>query len=184
MNGSPETPVFLPGESPWTEEPGRLQSMGSQRFGHDWATKHTHPETSRRRGRRRKLNRLEQETDICSSLSQAQASFSCSSLSAPNSLFLYLPPLPSPTPAGDPTPGPDGSSWRQRGFPVRDQRQPPACHLLAEGGKSSRWPAPRACLQLLLWVSASLLSHSANFSLGFSLTLPPRNPCRLFGRIK
>ena len=26
---------------PWTEEPGRLQSMGSQRVGHDWATKHT-----------------------------------------------------------------------------------------------------------------------------------------------
>ena len=24
------TPVFLSGESPWTEEPGRLQSMGSQ----------------------------------------------------------------------------------------------------------------------------------------------------------
>ena len=23
---------------PWTEEPGRLQSMGSQRAGHDWAT--------------------------------------------------------------------------------------------------------------------------------------------------
>ena len=23
--------VFLPGESPWTEEPGGLQSMGSQR---------------------------------------------------------------------------------------------------------------------------------------------------------
>ena len=29
------TPVFLPGESPWTEEPGRLQSMGSQTVGHD-----------------------------------------------------------------------------------------------------------------------------------------------------
>ena len=27
--------VFLPGESPWTEEPGGLQSMGSQRVGHD-----------------------------------------------------------------------------------------------------------------------------------------------------
>ena len=27
---------------PWTEEPGRLQSMGSQRVGHDWATEHTH----------------------------------------------------------------------------------------------------------------------------------------------
>ena len=34
------TPVFLPGKSPWTEEPGGLQSMWSQRVGHDWATKH------------------------------------------------------------------------------------------------------------------------------------------------
>ena len=25
----------------WTEEPGGLQSMGSQRIGHDWATEHT-----------------------------------------------------------------------------------------------------------------------------------------------
>ena len=32
------TLVFLPGESPWTEEPSGLQSMGSQRVGHDWAT--------------------------------------------------------------------------------------------------------------------------------------------------
>jgi len=29
------TPVFLPGESPWTEVPGSLQSMGSQSFRHD-----------------------------------------------------------------------------------------------------------------------------------------------------
>ena len=29
------TQVFLPGESPWTEEPGGLQSMGLQRVGHD-----------------------------------------------------------------------------------------------------------------------------------------------------
>ena len=29
------TPVFLPGESPWTEEPGRLQTVASQKFGHD-----------------------------------------------------------------------------------------------------------------------------------------------------
>ena len=28
-------PVFLPRESPWKEEPGGLQSMGSQRAGHD-----------------------------------------------------------------------------------------------------------------------------------------------------
>ena len=32
------TPVFLPRESPWTAEPGWLQSMGSQRVRHDWAT--------------------------------------------------------------------------------------------------------------------------------------------------
>ena len=41
-------PVFLLGESPWREEPGGLQSMGSQRVRHEWATKlitawaHTH----------------------------------------------------------------------------------------------------------------------------------------------
>ena len=28
------TSIFLPGESPRTEEPGRLQSMGLQRVGH------------------------------------------------------------------------------------------------------------------------------------------------------
>ena len=32
--GMAPTPVFLPGESPWTEEPDMLQSMGSQRVGH------------------------------------------------------------------------------------------------------------------------------------------------------
>ena len=34
------TPVFLPGESPRTEEPGGLQSVGSQRVGHNWVIKH------------------------------------------------------------------------------------------------------------------------------------------------
>ena len=29
-------------EIPWTDKPGRLPSMGSQRVGHDWATEHTH----------------------------------------------------------------------------------------------------------------------------------------------
>ena len=29
------TLVFLPGESPWAEEPGGLQYVGSQRIGHD-----------------------------------------------------------------------------------------------------------------------------------------------------
>ena len=36
------SPVFLPGESPWVEKPGRLHIVhGSQRAGHHWATKHT-----------------------------------------------------------------------------------------------------------------------------------------------
>ena len=29
------TPVFLPGELPWIEKPGRLQSMGLQRVRYD-----------------------------------------------------------------------------------------------------------------------------------------------------
>ena len=35
------TPVFLPGESPWTEEPGRLQSIGLQESDMTEATYHT-----------------------------------------------------------------------------------------------------------------------------------------------
>ena len=31
------TPVFLPGEIPWTEEPGGLQSIGLQRVRHGWS---------------------------------------------------------------------------------------------------------------------------------------------------
>ena len=32
--GTQPTPVFLPGDSPWTEEPGSLPSVGSQRVRH------------------------------------------------------------------------------------------------------------------------------------------------------
>ena len=35
------TQIFLLGESSWMEEPGRLQSMASQRVGHNWATEHS-----------------------------------------------------------------------------------------------------------------------------------------------
>ena len=31
------TPVFLPGESSWIEEPGQLESIGSQKVRHDWS---------------------------------------------------------------------------------------------------------------------------------------------------
>ena len=33
---------ILAWKMPWTEETGGLQSMGSQRFRHDFLTKHTH----------------------------------------------------------------------------------------------------------------------------------------------
>ena len=35
---------ILAWQTPWTEKPGRLQSMGSQRVKHDQATEHTHTE--------------------------------------------------------------------------------------------------------------------------------------------
>ena len=36
---------ILAWEIPWTEKPGGLQFMGSQRIGHNWATEHTHTHT-------------------------------------------------------------------------------------------------------------------------------------------
>ena len=36
---------ILAWEIPWTEEPGRLQSMGSQRVGHSLVHTHTHTHT-------------------------------------------------------------------------------------------------------------------------------------------
>ena len=45
-HGNPLHEVFLPGESPWTEEPGGLQSMGLQGVGHDQATNTFHTKAS------------------------------------------------------------------------------------------------------------------------------------------
>ena len=39
---------ILAWEIPWTEEPGRLQSMGLQRVGHDLATKQRQPQMMKR----------------------------------------------------------------------------------------------------------------------------------------
>ena len=39
--GRQHNPVLLPGESPWTEVPGGLQSMGLQRVEQDRAIKHS-----------------------------------------------------------------------------------------------------------------------------------------------
>ena len=53
-------PVVLPGESPWTEEPGGLQSIGSQRVGHNWSDwAHTH------RGDERKISRSDHKNSEC-----------------------------------------------------------------------------------------------------------------------
>jgi len=42
MRAQQPTPVFLPVESPWTDETGGLQSKGSQRIRHDWLTQQRH----------------------------------------------------------------------------------------------------------------------------------------------
>ena len=34
-------PVYLPGKISWTEKPGRLQFIGLQRVGHDYAPEHS-----------------------------------------------------------------------------------------------------------------------------------------------
>ena len=39
-HGWQPTPVLIPGESAWAEEPGGLQSINLQRFGPDKVTKH------------------------------------------------------------------------------------------------------------------------------------------------
>jgi len=39
------TPVFLPGKSPWTQKPGGLQSVGSQRVRHDLPPEHEHKDS-------------------------------------------------------------------------------------------------------------------------------------------
>ena len=39
--GMATTLVFLPGKSPWTKEPGRLQSMASEIVGNDYTTKYS-----------------------------------------------------------------------------------------------------------------------------------------------
>ena len=39
------TPIILAWKIPWTEEPGRLQSVGSQRVGCDLVTEHAHTHT-------------------------------------------------------------------------------------------------------------------------------------------
>ena len=47
--GMAPTPVVLPTEIPWTERPGGLQSIGSQRVSHSWsdlALAHTHVSTA------------------------------------------------------------------------------------------------------------------------------------------
>ena len=39
------TPIFLPGHSSWTEEAGRLKSLGSQRVRHNRVTEHSSQST-------------------------------------------------------------------------------------------------------------------------------------------
>ena len=44
-NGTATHSSILAWRIPWTEEPGKLQSMGSQRVRHDWGTNIFHPKS-------------------------------------------------------------------------------------------------------------------------------------------
>ena len=58
---------------PWTEESGRLQSMGSQRVGHDWATSLTHSlhlgsttqHTHKKKGNKSVMVKLKPDSLVC-----------------------------------------------------------------------------------------------------------------------
>ena len=43
--GNGKSSSILAWKIPWTEEPGRLQSMGLKRVWHNWAIDHTHTQT-------------------------------------------------------------------------------------------------------------------------------------------
>ena len=45
-------------EIPWTEEPGGLQSMGSPRIGHDFATKHAHTMGKKTQNNTKRLDKI------------------------------------------------------------------------------------------------------------------------------
>ena len=49
---------LLPGETPWTEKPGRLQSMGSQRVGQNWVTKHSTEKEEKKKHMRKYFRKL------------------------------------------------------------------------------------------------------------------------------
>ena len=71
-------------EIPWTEEPGGLQSMGSQRVGHDWLN----------------ITHMTLTARTCKSW-QSQKLFSCPAVfdsSQPHGLQHARPPCPSPSP--------------------------------------------------------------------------------------
>ena len=90
-NDYPLSYSFL--ENPWTEKPGRLQSMGSQRLGHDWAT-NTFTFTLRR-GRNRPKT-----WSVGKGCQWHGGQFSCSVVSDslwPHELQHARPPCPSPT---------------------------------------------------------------------------------------
>ena len=89
---------------PWTEEPGGLQSMGSQRAGHDWA--HTHAATHIPQGLGKRMHWWVAEPSSFSTIVSKQ----CHPHSLNTNICLWMPrqkkkdPLPPPAPAA-PLPG-------------------------------------------------------------------------------
>ena len=72
------TPVFLPGKCPWTEKPGGLQAMGSQRVRHDWAIKHPQHRATKQHSTDRKTAGRVTSTLLCRQPSSCKVQLSVS----------------------------------------------------------------------------------------------------------
>ena len=86
---------------PWTEEPGRLQSIGSQRVRHDWVTSLTHPKKYLYTDCVIFLNNITMWNTAKTKPKQCSVHFSRSVFSnslRPHELQHTRPPCPSPSP--------------------------------------------------------------------------------------
>ena len=63
----------------WTEEPGGLQSMGSQRIGHNWATKHSTAQTTWIKDQSQPFSRTKMKF-LCSTINTSQHRNDCLTL--------------------------------------------------------------------------------------------------------
>ena len=73
---------ILAWKTPWTEEPGRLQSMGSQRLGYNGATKQSHTNKTNKKTNSMGCSRNKQKNSVgCSRSGSKKELYSNTSIS-------------------------------------------------------------------------------------------------------